>query len=170
MLKNLRILGLIAMLFFAGCVSDEDDGQKGTQAKGGVYYGGVFRYNEIEPFKSFYPLFCTLALSWRIADQMYEGLVDLDQTTLDIKAVLAESWDYDPETRVYTFHIRKGVMFHDNACFSNGKGREMTANDFKYSMDMLCTADPLNQGFDFTFKNRVAGATEYYESTMAGTP
>ncbi|NQY68539.1 MAG: ABC transporter substrate-binding protein, partial [Flavobacteriales bacterium] len=98
MLKSLKILALCAALFLVACSSGGKKGTKGTQAKGGVYYGGVFRYNEIENYKSFYPLFCTLAPGWRIADQMYEGLVDLDQTTLKIKAELAESWEYNEET------------------------------------------------------------------------
>ncbi|NQY68464.1 MAG: ABC transporter substrate-binding protein, partial [Flavobacteriales bacterium] len=79
-------------------------------------------------------------------------------------------WEYNEETKTYTFHLRQGVMFHDNACFPNGKGREMTAKDFKYSFDRLCTADPLNQGFSFTFNNRVVGATEYYRSTLDKAP
>ncbi|NQY10756.1 MAG: ABC transporter substrate-binding protein [Flavobacteriales bacterium] len=170
MLKNLKILGLCAVLLVSACKTDRDTTSEGTQAKGGVYYGGVFRYNEVENYKSFFPLFCTLAPGWRIADQVYEGLVDLDQVHLTIKNELAERYEYDEARKTYTFHLKEGVNFHDDVCFDGGKGREMTAKDFKYCFDMLCTADVLNQGFLYSFKDKVAGANEYYASTEAGTP
>ena len=40
----------------------------------------------------------------------------------------------------YTFKVRKGVRFHDDKCFVNGKGRELTSHDFVYSLKRL--ADP----------------------------
>ncbi len=42
---------------------------------------------------------------------------------------LAESWDTSPDGLHYTFHLRPGVKFHD--------GRELTAEDVKFSMDRL---------------------------------
>ena len=42
---------------------------------------------------------------------------------------LAESWDISPDGLTYTFHIRKGVRFHDKPPVN---GREMTANDILF--------------------------------------
>lgn len=36
--------------------------------------------------------------------------------------------------RTYLFNLKKGVVFHDNACFPGGKGREMKADDVIYSL------------------------------------
>jgi ABC-type transport system substrate-binding protein len=36
--------------------------------------------------------------------------------------------------RTYLFNLKKGVLFHDNACFPGGKGREMKADDVIYSL------------------------------------
>lgn len=44
----------------------------------------------------------------------------------------------------YTFKIKKGVLFHDDAAFAGGKGRELVAEDFVYSIKRL--ADPKLQG------------------------
>ncbi len=41
---------------------------------------------------------------------------------------------------VYTFTIKEGVKFHDNACFPEGKGRELVAEDFVYTIKRV--ADP----------------------------
>src|SRR5689334_528944 len=55
-----------------------------------------------------------------------EGLVGYDPKTLapDTSGV-AEKWDISTDGLTYTFHLRKGVKFHN--------GREMTADDVVYS-------------------------------------
>ncbi len=37
----------------------------------------------------------------------------------------------------YTFELKKGIFFHDNVCFKNGKGRELEAKDVLYSYKRL---------------------------------
>ena len=64
-----------------------------------------------------------------------------------ITSSLAEGWDVDSTATKYTFYIRQGVKFTAADCFENGQGREVTAHDFKYSLDKLCEASPNNQGF-----------------------
>ncbi len=74
---------------------------------------------------------------------------------------LATHWDIDASKTRYIFHIRKGVFFHDDPCFENGKGREVTAQDIKFCFDRLCYHNPAdNQGF-WIFKDVVKGANEY---------
>ena len=43
---------------------------------------------------------------------------------------LAESWDISPDGLTYTFHIRKGVHWHNKAPMN---GRELTAQDIEYN-------------------------------------
>lgn len=59
-------------------------------------------------------------VSWRINRQIFEPLVDEDlsipsaqATVPPLRPGLAESWDISPDGREYTFHIRRGVTFHD---------------------------------------------------------
>lgn len=131
------------------------------EAKGGVKYGGVFRYNEVEYLKTLYPQGVTEVTGHRITCQIYEGLVTFNQKDLTIEPCLAKSWDVDPTATVYTFHLRSGVLFHDDACFADGKGREMKASDFAYCFDLLCTPDPKNQGYTF-FRDIIKGADALY--------
>ena len=58
----------------------------------------------------------------RVVLQIFEGLVDRDRTKPGVVPPLvprlAESWDVSEDGKVYTFHLRKGVTFHDGTPFN----------------------------------------------------
>lgn len=164
------ILPFIVITLICSCGGEKDTEGGLRKLKGGKYAGGIFRMNELEDFRNLYPLNITEVTSHRIANQIYEGLVKLSQRDLSIVPALAESWTKNQEATVWTFHIRKGVKFHDNECFKGGKGREITANDFKWCFDKLCEASSYNQMYSLTFKDRVKGAEEYLYSTIEKKP
>lgn len=158
----------VALLIISSCGNTAST-HSSTKAKGNVYYGGVFKVNEIEDFKSLYPLNTTEEIALHLTYQIYEGLVKFNQENLTILPSLAEKWTISTDGKTYTFIIRKGVKYHNDPCFAKGEGREVTANDFKYCFDILCTQSGVNQGYQL-FKNRVVGATEYYASTISNAP
>jgi peptide/nickel transport system substrate-binding protein len=141
-----------------------------TQLQGGRYRGGVFRLNEPEFIKSLFPPAIVDVYSYRVATQIYEGLFKFDQETLDVIEGLAESLEVDQTGTVYTIRLRKGVFFHDDACFPNGKGREFDANDVKYCITRLCTQPTGTQnGNGFHIMDGVLkGARKYYDATANG--
>jgi peptide/nickel transport system substrate-binding protein len=51
----------------------------------------------------------------------YEGLVQYKNNTdtVEIAPRLAEAWEVNPAHDVYTFHLRKGVTFHDGTPFTS---------------------------------------------------
>jgi len=63
-----------------------------------------------------------------------------------------------------TFHLRKGVRFHDNACFPGGKGREMTTDDVLYSLKRYADAR-LNSKSWFAMEGAVVGLDAYRAAT-----
>ena len=64
------------------------------------------------------------------AKVMYETLTELDlDNPGQIKPGLAESWDINADSTVYTFYLNKGVKF--------ATGREMTAEDVAWSWQRL---------------------------------
>jgi peptide/nickel transport system substrate-binding protein len=171
-MKNIIVGSLIlAVLGFTSCGggASKNEAETLTPAENGKFYGGIFRMNEVENFRSLYPLNVTEVTSHRITNQVYEGLVGFDQTDLSIVPRLAESWDVDSTFTSFTFHLRKGVKYHDSEVFEGGKGREVTANDFKYCFTKLCEANADNQGY-WVFQGRVKGCEEYYLSTQSGQP
>jgi len=165
----LVVIAAASVLFYSCGNDNSKNGKEGRIAKGGVYYGGVFRVNETEDFRSLYPLDVTEVVSHRIANQVYEGLVKLNQEDLSVKPCIAEKWDVNEDATSFVFYLRKGVKFHDDECFPEGKGREVKAQDFKYCLDKVCESNPQNQMF-WLFKDRVAGANEYNESTVKKAP
>lgn len=162
---------LIAAAFsigIASCTDDKKDNHTGEEAKGGVYLGGVMRLNEVEAFKSLNPIAVNEIYGFHIGTQLFEGLVKFEQKNLDIVPAISHRWESNENQTEWTFYIRKGVKFHDDACFADDKGREMTAEDVKFCFDKLCTADPNNAQFDVTFKDRVIGANEAFEASKSG--
>ncbi len=64
----------------------------------------------------------------KVMVNVYEGLTGRD-SKLQITPQLAESWTISRDGKTYTFKLRKGVKFHN--------GREMVAEDVKYSYDRI---------------------------------
>ena len=150
------------------CSGDKTENHEGTAAKGGVFMGGVMRLNEVEAFKSLNPIAVNEIVGFHIGCQLFEGLVKFNQADLSLVPAIASRWEINENQTEWTFHIRQGVVFHPDACFADGKGRVVNANDVKFCFDKLCTSDPNNTQFDVTFKDRVAGANEAMESSKAG--
>ncbi len=146
----------------------EDSSLRLTKAKGDRYYGGVFRLNESEYLKNLFPHNITDAYSFRIACQIYEGLFKFDDETLKVIPALAESFGLDESGKIYTIKIKEGVFFHDDPCFADGIGREVTAEDVKYCFTRLCTQNINNQLFSSIFKDILEGANRYYNATQNG--
>ena len=64
----------------------------------------------------------------------------------------------------YTFTLKKGIRFHDNACFPAGKGRELTADDVLFSLRRYADAR-INSKSWFAMEGAVAGLDAYRAAT-----
>jgi len=96
----------------------------------------IFHYNESKDIATLDPAYArNLAKVWPV-NQLFNGLLQLDDS-LQIKACISYKWEISPDGRVYTFHLRNDVYFHDNALFRSGKGRKVVASDFVYSFNRL---------------------------------
>lgn len=60
--------------------------------------------------------------------QIFDGLVDLDPVTLEIRPALAESWTEEPGAS-YLFTLRPGLVFHD--------GTALTTRDVRASFERV---------------------------------
>jgi peptide/nickel transport system substrate-binding protein len=64
------------------------------------------------------PAYETDGNSFMICDNIYEALVFYKDESTALEPGLAESWDISPDGLTYTFHLRKGVTFHDGTPFN----------------------------------------------------
>jgi len=88
-----------------------------------------------------------------ILEQLFDGLVRLEKN-MTVAPALAEYWNISKDGKTYVFMLRKGVKFHH--------GREMTAEDVKFSLERLIDAKTPGV-FARYFVNRVVGAREFRE-------
>lgn len=170
-MKFKSVLFITVLISFFSCSSERDNATDQTmlkEGKGERYYGGIFRLNESEYIKNLFPHNITDAYSYRVATQIYEGLFKLDDENLQVINGLAESYDIDESGKIYTLRLKKGVYFHDDPCFPDGIGREVTAGDVKYCFTRLCTQNMNNQLFSSSFKDVLQGANEYYNASAGG--
>jgi len=168
-LPKLFLAFIIFLGLFTACGSEKTNKGEGAlrSAQGGKFYGGIFRINESEYIKNLFPHNITDAYSYRVASQIYEGLFKFDPQTLEVINGLVESYDIDETGTIYTFKIKKGVMFHDNPCFNDGLGREVKSEDVKYCFTQLCTKSINNQHFAI-FEEVLKGAKAYYDASNNG--
>ncbi|MEI4472338.1 ABC transporter substrate-binding protein [Frigidibacter sp. MR17.24] len=79
--------------------------------------------------------------NWSMIKSIFDGLMDYVPGTTELRPGLAESYDLSGDGLVFTFHLRKGVTFHN--------GREMTADDVKYSLDRVTNPETQSPGAGF---------------------
>ena len=68
--------------------------------------------------------------------QLFSGLVRLDDNLKPVSDI-AQRWQVSDDGKTYTFYLRHDVKFHD--------GREVKAEDFKYSWERASNLDTLSQ-------------------------
>jgi len=147
---------LIAALLAGGCGGSADLAR--TEKEGEqVLYRISARVSGFDPVKS-----ADVDSSMAIA-KIYEGL--LQYSYLDrpyrVEPCLAESMpEISSDGLVYTFHIRKGIKFQDDKCFPGGKGRELVAEDFVYSIKRCADLKNASNGY-WAFNNRIIGLDEF---------
>jgi len=82
---------------------------------------------------------------------IFEPLVKYHPTTMELIPGVAESWKISDDATTYTFNLKKGVKFHN--------GREVTAEDFRYSFERL--VDPAIKAERAWVVNKISGSTEF---------
>lgn len=109
--------------------------------------------------------------SIKLRSKVYEGLLEyhyLKRPTELIPNLAASMPTIFPDSLTYTFSIKKGVYFHEKDCFPGGKGRELTAEYFIYSLKRI--ADPAVRSPYFSlFIDHIKGVKAFNKYTLQFT-
>jgi ABC-type transport system substrate-binding protein len=91
-------------------------------------FGGIYRRALANNPATLDPAFVNDIYSRAVVTQIFEGLVQFD-AHLNPTPAIAKYWEASRDGRIWTFTLRRGVQFHH--------GREVTAQDFVYSYQIL---------------------------------
>ena len=125
--------------------------------------GSQSLFNSTERIRGFDPVTTSDTTGIAAICKVYEGLYEYEYLArpYELKPMLAEGMpEISADRLTYTFRLKKGVNFADDPCFSGGKGRELVAEDFVYSIKRLADLKNLSPRF-YNLEGRIAGLDEY---------
>jgi oligopeptide transport system substrate-binding protein len=143
----------------------------------------IFNYVRTSAHRSLDPVKQFDEASSELISNIYDTLLNYSYLKRPYELVpgLVESMpEKQADGVTYIFKLRKGVMFNDDACFPEGKGRELNADDVIYSLKRFADSNtnalsyPLMQGFvvgmdEFREETKKAGkATDYSKLEISG--
>ncbi|MFL5814679.1 MAG: ABC transporter substrate-binding protein [Bdellovibrionia bacterium] len=158
--RLLSSLLLCTALIFSACTKKSADP------------ANTVRLSSIAKFKGLDPIQGDDLYSATEASRAYETLLDYHylKRPYVLIPLLAESMpEVSKDGKTYTFKLKKGVLFHDDVSFkeTQGKGREMTADDVIYSWKRL--ADPKNTSPNWwTFEGKIVGLDDWHNAAAKG--
>src|ERR1700712_4769084 len=113
--SNQHIFKISLLLLFISCTPNPSSTKK-----------TIFNINLEEGLSSFDPAFARNQNTIWMVNQVYNGLVQIDDS-LKTRPCIAKSWEISPNELLYTFHLRDDVYFHNDPLFKSGKGRKVVA-------------------------------------------
>jgi peptide/nickel transport system substrate-binding protein len=150
----------VAAIGLVGC-SDSNDKGSGTpgasnpsasptamQSEAMKTTGGIYRFFGFDPLAldTFDPHQTQFGPMYNMHSAVFSKVLQYDDDANQVMSTdLADGMPEQPDELTYIVKIRQGVKFHDNARarsnFPNVAGRELTAEDVKYSMERQANPD-----------------------------
>ena len=125
--RGIILLKIIILCIMLGCSNNADErptADKKTVDTSTPAYGDILVEGSIGDASNLIPILSSDATSHSISAQVFNGLVKYDKN-LNVVGDLAKSWEISDDGLVFTFHLRKGVTWHD--------GQPFTADDVLYT-------------------------------------
>lgn len=160
MLKVSLLFFMTMTLLFSGCTKKKNFKEK------------VLEINVSAKVKGLDPVNAGDTYSSKEIARVYEGLLEYHylERPYKLQPNLAQAMPaVSADGLTYTFKIKKGVLFHDNPCFPGGKGRELKAKDFVYSITRMADLHNNSTGW-WLLDGKIAGLNEWrkkYEGKTA---
>ncbi len=134
----------------------------------------VFRGFEKDDVKTWDPANAYDSVSLDLVPLVYETLYQYTYLSenYQLEPLLAESLPkYSKDQLTLTIPIRKGIRFQDDPCFvaTQGKGRELKAQDFVYGIKRLAIPSIQSRGW-WVLDGKVLGANEFHDRLLKAAP
>ena len=152
-MKNLLFMFIACLLtvVITGCTKKQDGNLK------------VLHLAVTSKVKGMDPIYANDLYSNTEVARVYEGLLEyhyLKRPYTLIPNLATEMPKVSADGLTYTFKIKQGVLFQDNKCFPAGRGRELIAKDFVYSIKRL--ADPKLQSLGWwLIDGKISGLNQW---------
>lgn len=111
------LASLLLLLAMFGCSRQEAAAPAAEQDVKPAYGDTLIEASIGEP-STLLPVLASDSASSDINGLVYDGLLRYDKN-LRLEGVMAESWEISPDNLTITFHLRKGIKWHDGAPFSS---------------------------------------------------
>lgn len=131
-------------------------------AKGDRFYGGVFSYSLPEPLISLFPLETNSLSELRIISQLFDPLVKQSDSKGTIQNYLAKKISIKKNGKLVCIKLKRGVLFHEDACFTTGSPRELTSEDVAFTLSLACSNHPLNQSGSLLM-GKIVGSESFFQ-------
>jgi len=158
-LLTTRVALLAALALAAGCDSSDAVSREPGLVRS-PRRGGVFRL-VVEAPKLLDPAEVDSVYDALPVGQIFDGLVALDPG-LNIVPALADTWTISRDGRVFVFHLRDGVRFHD--------GTALTAADVVFSVRRLLDPERKRKSIGASYLQVIEGAPAYFAGRSRSLP
>lgn len=153
LLLLLSLAGFSTVIFLSGCTKKNKDGENTLNM--------VVSAN----IKGLDPAQASDTYSNLVVSQVFEGLLHYNYLKRPLQLeplIAAEMPKVSKDGLTHTFKIRPGLRFEDNVVFPDGKGREITAEDFIFSWRRIADPEIQSEGF-WIFDGKIKGLNEWRE-------
>jgi len=157
---DLVMAAIAAAIAFSGCGGSAPDGDSNEMV---LYHVLHTRIKGLDPgdMRDVYSIM--------VGSQIFETLYDYHflKRPYELIPLLAKDMpEVSPDQLVYTIKIKRGVYFQDDVCFTDGKGRELKAQDFVFSIKRIANIKYLSSNWSL-FDDRIVGLDEFREYTKS---
>lgn len=108
----LALAGVVALTLAACAKSQRAEGGGAGQAGGTLTFGAAGAPDLFDPF------YASDGETFRVSQQIFEGLVGFAPGSSDVEPELATGWSSSGDGRAWTFTLRTGVRFQDGTDFN----------------------------------------------------
>lgn len=151
---------LVGCLGTALCACDEPPAVADESVQATPTRGGELRLIQEEP-ASLDPVLADSVYEGLPLNQIFDGLVEIDPG-LNVAPGLAATWRISRDGRLYEFHLREGVRFHD--------GEPLSADDVVFTIRRVLRSSTDRRSPVHSYLVPIDGATEFAEGRSPDLP